>query len=278
MASSFGNNKLFLKPSCSPPAGIDRNRNCVALQRFCSFNFSISRFCSVLTCCVVSKCLLAIYLVDFPAPNTVFPFLKTLTLEYEGFARWNIYYKLAMLRQISYGIDYQQALRRPPTPILTSAAKLPASDSSNSSDKYELAEMRHYSLSSLYAYTFYLPLYIAGPIATFSNFVRDCEHRQTKVSLRSILIMFVQVTVYTIAVEIWLHYIYVYSWNFEGQWEKFTPAVLSMICFWTLHHMYVKFTVIWRSFRAMALLDGIGVVRPFAGMVEAVFSCSNCSL
>jgi protein-cysteine N-palmitoyltransferase HHAT len=208
--------------------------------------------------------LFSIYLLPYPQINELFPFMRTITFGYVGFSRWSIYYKLAMLRLISFGIDFQQAYRknqRPSVTPLTTATSNQTSTGPASISRYELADLKQFNFVSLIGYTFYLPLVIAGPIAPFSQFARDVEQRQTQVPLRSILWMFVQVTVYTIAMEIWLHYIYVYSWNHYGKWSDFTPSMLSMICFWTLHHMFLKFTVIWRSFRALALLDGISVVR-----------------
>jgi protein-cysteine N-palmitoyltransferase HHAT len=201
--------------------------------------------------------LISVFVVQYPRINDLIPLIGTLTYGYNGFSRWTVYYKLAMLRQISFGIDFQQAYRKNQRPSVTALnSKLPPSAA-----HYELADPKQFDLVSLIGYTFYLPLLIAGPIAPFSQFVRDCEKRQTQVPLRSILRMLFQVACYTLALEVWLHYIYVYSWNQQADWRNHSPAVLSMICFWTLQHMFVKFTVIWRSFRALALLDGISVVR-----------------
>lgn len=180
---------------------------------------------------------------------------------FHGMVPWFVYYKMSMLRQVSFSIDYQIAFRHKEAKTsldFTSQAK------QTRRERQETADLSSFGFVPLFAYTTYLPLYLAGPIATFSSFARSCELRQKTVPLSEIAWMLVKVAIYWVGLDIFLHYIYVYSWNVGRDWTQYTPGVLSLICYWTLNFMYIKLMVVWRTFRALALLDGIYTVRFFA--------------
>jgi len=59
------------------------------------------------------------------------------------------------------------------------------------------------------------------------------------------------------------HYLYLISytsWIFStGNWQTLPVGTLALISYWTLKTMYLKFLIVWRYFRILALLDGIEV-------------------
>lgn len=71
------------------------------------------------------------------------------------FPRWHIIFPLTMLRLVSFGVDHHRAL-------LTTRQSLSPS------------RFQHdYSFSAMIAYVLYPPLYIAGPIITANDFLRQ---------------------------------------------------------------------------------------------------------
>jgi protein-cysteine N-palmitoyltransferase HHAT len=199
------------------------------------------------------------HLSFFESIGFFFPALGFLD-QYRGLMPWHIYFKMVMLRLVSYAIDYQIAYRQK---ILKRDEHLEVDSQAKQTrrERQETADLNLFGVVPLVAYALYLPLYLAGPIATFSSFARSCELRQKTVPISEILIMIFKVAIYWIGLDIFLHYIYVYSWNVIGDWDQYTPGMLSLICYWTLNFMFMKLMIIWRTFRAIALLDGIYTVR-----------------
>lgn len=58
--------------------------------------------------------------------------------------------------------------------------------------------------------------------------------------------------------EIMQHYIYAVAIsNSDPDWSQYTPMQLSMLGYFTLHHIWLKLLIPWRLFRLWSLLDGI---------------------
>jgi len=65
------------------------------------------------------------------------------------------------------------------------------------------------------------------------------------------------VLVYTLGLEIFLHFCYYHAVITFGAWRRLPPAEVALTGYLVLNFMYTKFLIIWRFFRAMALFDGI---------------------
>ena len=58
--------------------------------------------------------------------------------------------------------------------------------------------------------------------------------------------------------EVMIHFIYVVAISkAEPEWQMYTPVQLSMLGYFSLHHIWLKLLLPWRFFRLWALLDGI---------------------
>ena len=58
--------------------------------------------------------------------------------------------------------------------------------------------------------------------------------------------------------EVMIHFIYVIAISkAQPEWETYTPFQLSMLGYFSLHHIWLKLLLPWRFFRLWALLDGI---------------------
>lgn len=90
------------------------------------------------------------------------------------YERWHVTFNISLLRLISYNMDYYYSLR-PNTRVQVQKHRETCTDCHEGEcDKYRVMaspQAEVFSLSAYFAYIFYLPLFIAGPIITFNNFV-----------------------------------------------------------------------------------------------------------
>ncbi|EGC31081.1 hypothetical protein DICPUDRAFT_157122 [Dictyostelium purpureum] len=170
--------------------------------------------------------------------------------QHNGFLSWETYFKVSMLRFISYNNDYYWMRTKRPVP------------ETKGRNAYFIAQERHgpldhYSLSHFIAYIFYIPLYIAGPIVTFNAFVAQVYNPQKTHSFSDIVKASIKILLVFLSLEIFLHYCYYHSFDKSDVWMSFRGAEVALTGYLVLNFMYVKFLIIWRIFRLFALFDGI---------------------
>lgn len=126
-------------------------------------------------------------------------------------------------------------------------------------DRIDLpAKTQDYSLKNYLAYTLYAPLYLAGPILTFNDFVSQQRYKPRSINLRRTIMYGIRFGLALLAFEVMLHYIYVVAISkAEPAWDAYTPFQLSMLGFFHLHHIWLKLLLPWRLFRLWALTDNI---------------------
>ena len=118
--------------------------------------------------------------------------------------------------------------------------------------------LKEYSLWAFFAYTLYLPLFLAGPIISFNAFSAQVRQSQNTYSVKDVARMLVKVLVIIFCLEVALHYVYYHAFNEYHLWKyRLNPVDVALTGFITLNFMYTKFTIIWRLFRVWALWDGI---------------------
>ena len=108
------------------------------------------------------------------------------------------------------------------------------------------------------AYVLYAPLYLAGPIVTFNEYISQLKYplatietsRTIKYAIRFLLVL--------LAIELVLHFDYCIAIS-KGNpnWADYTPIQLSLLSFFNLHVIWIKLLLPWRFFRLWALVDGI---------------------
>jgi len=171
---------------------------------------------------------------------------------YHGVMNWSTYFKLTLLRHISFNTDYYWKIKNRPVPDLKNRSAYTIAQESH-------LPLSNYGLLEYYAYLYYIPLFIAGPVATFNAFVAQVQQPQETVPLRKALRMLATCLLEMLGIEIFLHFFYQYAFNQHNIWKtkNFTPFEVCMAGYWTLNFMYFKFLTIWKFFRTFALLDGI---------------------
>lgn len=104
----------------------------------------------------------------------------------------------------------------------------------------------------------YAPLYLAGPILTFNDYMHQQRFRPKSISKERIYLYGIRFILALLAMEIMLHFIYVVAISkAEPIWDLYTPFQLSMLGYFNLHHIWLKLLLPWRFFRLWALIDGI---------------------
>lgn len=113
-----------------------------------------------------------------------------------------------------------------------------------------------FTFANYVAYVLYPPLYLAGPILTFSAFM-DQIKRKSSISFKAIFAYTVRFVACLLTMEVLLHYIYVVAIKdaavvqADGStvraWTGDTPAELGIISFWNL-------IVVWLKVRMACLL------------------------
>lgn len=115
-----------------------------------------------------------------------------------------------------------------------------------------------FSFTNYLAYTLYAPLYLAGPIITFNDFISQLKFPSPSISLSRTLLYAVRFLITLLTMEIMLHYIYAVAISKSNpDWSHYTPFQLSMLGYFNLHIIWLKLLLPWRFFRLWSLMDSI---------------------
>ncbi|KAF8193374.1 glycerol transporter [Pholiota molesta] len=167
------------------------------------------------------------------------------------YPRWHVNFNITMLRLISFNMDYYWACRNSENVDQAALAQ------PNEKQRVNVPHSQEdYSLMNYVAYILYPPLYIAGPIITFNDFM--WQHRKPiPVNVRSNIMYLVRFVCCYLTMECILHYMYVVAIKDRKAWVGDSPAEIALLGFWNLIVVWLKLLIPWRFFRAWALLDGI---------------------
>lgn len=170
---------------------------------------------------------------------------------YKGLMRWHVFYRFTMLRNISFGLDLHWSK------FSHSISIKPSHKLDQSERKCLNLQENDYNLSNFVNYAFYPPLYIAGPIMTFNDFVHQKLKHCNPIKNDYIFKYALRFAFSYLTLEVILHYMYVIAIKNTGAWRNNTPAELALIGFWNLIIVWLKLLIPWRFFRLWSLCDGI---------------------
>ncbi|KAG9003064.1 glycerol transporter [Tulasnella sp. 427] len=162
--------------------------------------------------------------------------------------RWNVTFNITMLRLISFSMDYYWALTK-----RLSVALEPRREK----DRVVMPHLAEdYSFINYLAFAIYPPLYIAGPIMTFNNFVWQMR-QPVQIPFRDVITYLVRFVACLMCMELILHYMWVVAMKDTDSWLGLSPAEISLVGFWNLIIVWLKLLIPWRFFRLWALADGM---------------------
>ncbi|CDO75129.1 hypothetical protein BN946_scf185010.g54 [Trametes cinnabarina] len=165
------------------------------------------------------------------------PYLASLDTWKGVYPRWYISFNITMLRLVSFNMDHYWACVSPVVP-----------DKEGVMSEKERRRIPHppefYSFLLYIAYVLYPPLYIAGPIMTFNDFMWQMR-KPLSITHTSNLGYLLRFVACILTLEAILHFMYVVAIKDTKAWVGYSAAELCMLL------------VPWRFFRLWALLGGI---------------------
>ncbi|CAG8594577.1 330_t:CDS:10 [Cetraspora pellucida] len=175
--------------------------------------------------------------------------------------RWDVTFNICMLRLVSFNMDYYWSFH----PSNNSPEVILGESHRNDRDLAPLTEKdriigpcfhEDYNFVYYLSYALYAPLYLAGPIITYNNFIAQLRY-PSEINLKETLIYGVRLFITIMIMEFMLHYTYVVAISKSKAWEGDSPLELAMIGVLNLQLVWLKLLIIWRFFRFWAMSDGI---------------------
>lgn len=187
--------------------------------------------------------------------------------------RWEVLFNFTILRLISFNLDHYWAQNsRASSPLEVYLSSPGLIDQANNIKKKQLdpsnlserdrvsipAKLSDFSFRNYFAYTMYSPLYLAGPIITFNDYISQQRYRPHSITSKRTAMYAIRFIIVLLTMEIMIHYMYMVAiFHAKPDWSQYTPAQLSMLGFFNLKHIWLKLLIPWRFFRLWSLLDGI---------------------
>ncbi|KAJ4348410.1 glycerol transporter [Didymosphaeria variabile] len=171
--------------------------------------------------------------------------------------RWEVLFNFTVLRLISFNMDYYWSMNS----RIGNSLEKKQLDPSNLSERDRVAipaNPADYSFKNFFAYTLYSPLYLAGPIVTFNDYISQLRYRPHSITPKRTALYAIRFAIVLLTMEIMIHYMYMVAiFHARPPWDAYTPTQLSMLGFFNLKHIWLKLLIPWRFFRLWALMDGV---------------------
>ncbi|EIE89617.1 hypothetical protein RO3G_14328 [Rhizopus delemar RA 99-880] len=177
--------------------------------------------------------------------------------EFEGFqARWHILFNFAMLRLISFNLDFYWACQS-----ADNKESHGHSDTMTDKERIQLPWNieSDYNYLDCLAYVMYTPLLLCGPIITYNDFISQFKFPSKNINRRLIITYAVRLAITIFIMELTLHFLHVVAISKAKAWEGNSPLELSMVGYFNLVIIWMKLLIPWRFFRLWSLADGIWV-------------------
>ncbi|KAG0743275.1 hypothetical protein G6F62_004902 [Rhizopus arrhizus] len=193
--------------------------------------------------------------------------------EFEGFqARWHILFNFAMLRLISFNLDFYWACQ-------SADNKESHGHSDTMTDKERIQIPWNietdYNYLDCLAYVIYTPLLLCGPIITYNDFVSQFKFPSKNINRRFIMIYALRLAITIFIMELTLHFLHVVAISKAKAWEGNSPLELSMVGYFNLVIIWMKLLIPWRFFRLWSLADGIWVEENMVRCMSNNFSAQR---
>ncbi|ORE07751.1 MBOAT-domain-containing protein [Rhizopus microsporus var. microsporus] len=193
--------------------------------------------------------------------------------QFEGVqARWHILFKFAMLRLISFNMDYYWACRS-----VENKENVDRGEAITDKERIQLPWNvdTDYSYFNLLSYVLYTPLLLCGPIITYNDFLSQFKVPSKNIDKRYILLYAIRLVIVIFVMELTLHFLYVVAISKAKAWNGDSPLELSMIGYFNLVIIWMKLLIPWRFFRLWSLADGIWVEENMVRCMSNNFSAQR---
>lgn len=177
------------------------------------------------------------------------------------YPRWNIVFKITVLRMISFGMDYHwfsqfQSYNEGGQLHRQSCKRCSEiGECEKFQSQYGCKEHTDFDWPQYLAYLFYPPLYLAGPILTFNSFTSQL--RLPRINRKHLMHYAGRFVACFLFLDVLLHFCHVVAVKESKAFDSFTAIDYGMLGFFNLKIIWLKLLVIWRFFRTASLVDGI---------------------
>ncbi|KAK4518315.1 Chitin synthase, class 7 [Mucor velutinosus] len=194
--------------------------------------------------------------------------------DWEGFqARWHILFNFAMLRLVSFNMDYYWAFNSEDKKVKGHPAhEAPHTDKERINNPLLESD---YNYTNFLAYVLYTPLLLCGPIITFNDFISQYRFPSPNLSKRYVITYAFRLVNVILVMEFTLHYLYVVAISKAKAWDGASPLELSMVGYFNLVIIWMKLLIPWRFFRLWSLADGIWVEENMVRCMSNNFSAQR---
>lgn len=235
--------------------------------------------------------------------GAIFSWLSFLDGKFLGLIpRWDVFFNFTLLKIISFNMDFLEKwanrANQPGTSQIHSKLTPPGSNSVSSGNSVlgtapnstgvsslELSptesplderarlvaphSLKDYNLVHYIAYVTYTPLFIAGPIITFNDYLYQSRHTLPSISLKNTIVYAIRFAFCLLSMEVIIHFAYVVAVSKTKAWKGDSPFQISMIALFSLNIVWLKLLIPWRLFRLWALMDSID---PPENMIRCVYN------
>ncbi|KAF8947381.1 glycerol transporter [Haplosporangium gracile] len=167
--------------------------------------------------------------------------------------RWDVHFNFTMLRLVSFNLDYYWSFNSDHELIMEDRDRTPSNDKERVTQP---AFAGDYCFTYYVAFALYAPLYVAGPIMTFNDFISQLRYPKA-IPVKTILMWVARLLFSLLTMEFVNHYMYMVAISKTQAWDDDTILQIAMIALFNLVLIWLKLLIIWRFFRLWALLDGI---------------------
>ena len=120
------------------------------------------------------------------------------------------------------------------------------------------ASKTYASFPTYLAYALYSPLYLAGPVITFNDYISQSRYPSPLLTLRRTALYSIRLLLALVSMELLLHTIYAVAISKSSpEWSTYSPFQLAMLAYFNLHIVWQKLLVFWRFFRLWAMIDHV---------------------
>ncbi|CUM66374.1 uncharacterized protein PRCAT00004038001 [Priceomyces carsonii] len=179
-------------------------------------------------------------------------------------ARWDVFFNFTLLRMLSFNLDYLEKKKELDKALNSKdgEAKSISLENTDFNDRERLTApipIQDYNIVNYIAYITYTPLFIAGPILTFNDYIYQSNYHQLNSvkNYKRTFVYLVRLAFCVLVMEFLLHFMYVVAVSKTKAWTGDTPFQLSMLGLFNLNIIWLKLLIPWRLFRFWSLLDGI---------------------
>lgn len=178
--------------------------------------------------------------------------------------RWDVFFNFNLLKMLSFNFDYFEKVNalhnnKKDIPLSDTTEKLQLSGLDDRQRLVAPIPIEDYNAFNYIAYITYTPLFIAGPIVTFNDYMYQTDY-ETLPSVKNYKRTFIyglRFLFCVLVMEFLLHFMYVVAVSKTHAWTGNTPFQMSMIGLFNLNIIWLKLLIPWRMFRLWALIDGI---------------------